>query len=105
MNKARKNVVATLVLATLMAACSSQPETANNNTATTSPVAQNGTVPASSEASAPPAPAPAPVGGAKVETDSAQPKVSAAGQLVPSGPSPKLVVPATKIDFGKQPQS
>ena len=109
MNKAtRKVFVAPLGLAILMTACSSQPEPANNNTATSSPVAQNGTVPASSEASAPAAapsqPTVAPAEGAKVET-TAPPTISAAGQLVPSGPSPKLVVPATKIDFGKQPQS
>ena len=99
--------MAPLLLVTLMAACSSQPEPANNNTATSSPVAQNGTVPASSDASTPAAvpsgqPAVAPAEGAKVET--APPTIAAAGQLV-SGPSPRLVVPGTKIDFGKQPQS
>ena len=109
MNKALRRVyVVHLVLVSLMAACSSHLEPANNNTATSSPVAQNGTVPASSEASTPAAapsqPRGAPAEGAKVET-TAPPTISAAGQLVPSGPAPKLVVPATKIDFGKQPQS
>ena len=109
MNKAfRRTYIAPLVLVSLMAACSSQPEPANNNTATSSPVAQNGTVPASSDASTQAAapsgqPTVAPAEGAKVET-AAPPAISAAGQLVPSGPSPKLVVPAAKIDFGKQPQ-
>jgi hypothetical protein len=108
MNKAlRKVCAAPLLLVALMAACSSPPEPANNNTAASSPVAQNGTVPASSDTSTPAAapsgqPAVAPVEGAKVETAPAT--IAAAGQLV-TGPTPKLVVPAAKIDFGKQPQS
>jgi hypothetical protein len=109
-----KAYVTPLVLVTLMAACSRQQENANNSTAPSSPVAQNGTVPANSEASSPPVAAPSaqpaltPAEGAKVETDKAAlPKVSAgpAAQPAPSGPSPKLVVPAKKVDFGKQPQS
>ena len=109
MNKAfRRTYIAPLVLVSLMAACSSQPEPANNNTATSSPVAQNGTVPASSEASTPAAAPSQPTVSAAEEAQvktTAPPTISAAGQLVTSGPAPKLVVPATKIDFGKQPQS
>ena len=108
----RKVYIAPLLLATLIAACSSQPENPNNNTAPSSPVAQNGTVPANSEASSPPAsvppgrPAVTPAEEAKVETDKAAlPKVSAGPPAAPSGPSPKLVLPAMKMDFGKQPQS
>ena len=111
----RRAFVCPLLLATLMAACSSEPENANNNTAPSSPVAQNGTVPANSEPSpaavqSPPLPQRAltPAEGAKVETDKAAPPNVSPGpvaQPAPSGPSPKLVVPARKIDFGKQPQS
>ena len=115
MKKAISNLfVAPLLLAALLAACSSQPENANNNTAPGSPVAQNGTVPANSEASSPPVAAPSaqpaltPAEGAKAETDKPPlPKVSTGppAQAASSGPAPKLVVPAMKIDFGKQPQS
>ena len=109
----RRVFVGPLLLATLMAACSSQPENVNNSGASNSPVAQNGTVPANSEASSPVAapaaqPASMPAEGAKVETESAAPPKVAprpAAQPAPTGPAPKLVVPTKKIDFGKQPQS
>ena len=103
--------VAPLLLATFMAGCSSQPDSVNNsNTAPSSPVAQNGTVPANSEAGSPPvAPSPQPAlpaaEPAKVEPDKDVPKVAVGTPAAPSGPSPKLVVPSQKIDFGKQPQS
>ena len=103
----RRIYIAPLVLATLMAACSSEPEnTNNNNTAPSSPVAQSGTVPATAEAPPPvAAPAPQPASPAAQETKIDAAHKAAMAAAAPSGPSPKLVVPANKIDFGKQPQS
>ena len=107
----RRIYVAPFVLAALMAGCSSEPETTNtnNNTAPGSPVAQSGTVPATSESSPPvvtPAPQPALPSNEEAKSEAAHKAViAAAAQPAPSGPQPKLIVPTNKIDFGKQPQS
>jgi ABC-type Fe3+-hydroxamate transport system substrate-binding protein len=111
MNNAKKIFVASLLFATFLTGCSSQPETANNNTASSAPVAQSGTVPATSETAAPsvvtPSPQPAVPAAEppKIAAGEEVPKVAVGAPAAPSGPSPKLVVPSQKIDFGKQPQS
>ena len=107
----RRIYVSPLVLAALMAACSSEPENTNtnNNTAPGSPVAQSGTVAATSEASPPavtPAPQPASPSTEDAKSEAAhKAAVAGAAQPAPSGRQPKLIVPTNKIDFGKQPQS
>ena len=109
MTRARKLCVAIVFFAALMAACSGQPENAaNSNAESSSPVAQSGTAPMSSETS-PPAAKVQPVEiAATVDDPVAPPKVTGIGQparLAPSGPAPKLIVSKMKMDFGKQPQS
>lgn len=97
-----KRYVGLLVLAGMTWACagpSDSSSAANNNApaqANPPPVASNATPLAVQPIPAPPAPAEK--SAAKSNTNSA----IATGAS--SGPSPKLVAPGKKIDFGKQPQ-
>lgn len=100
----RKLYVAPFLAAALLSACSAPSQNINSNpTPASSPVAQSGTTPVSSEAVPQPqsvVAVPAPTG-----EKSATPVVSTGpdAKPAPSGPEPKLVVDS-KINFGKQPQ-
>ena len=113
----RLNVISVLLLV-LMAACSAAPENAEKandnsskeNTAPQSSVAQNGTPTVISNANISTAPlpvaqpAPAPNGAGPADGPAKPGEKSAAREDTPAGRAPKLLVPAKKLDFGKQPQ-
>jgi hypothetical protein len=95
--------VALPLLALLTAGCSGTPESANSNAAApSSPVAQSGTAPASSEATPSATPVQNPQAGGEAATP---PQVSSGAPAQPttSGPAPKLVIDSMKINFGNQP--
>jgi hypothetical protein len=117
-NRFRKLNVISVLLLMLMAACSAPPENAEKandnstkqNTASQSSVAQNGTPTVTSNANistsqlpvAQPAPAQTAAGSAD---SSAKPgEKSVTKENTPGERAPRLLVPAKKLDFGKQPQ-
>jgi hypothetical protein len=110
----RKNLesyTAILLLAGLLCACSAPGENAGSSNSNASPSQANSNAAPQSQVAqgnVPPAPTPAPLAVQKIPPPSDKTlgnSNSASTPAASNGRLPKLVLPTTKVDFGKQPQS